>query len=105
MKTTKRIAKFIVDRGIAKSMAEFKGGQTFGPFDTHEKFLAAINKEARKGGRARFFKQLRAEAPEWLKERWKESKRAGTDKLTMRQINAEIAAVRRELAEKKQPPK
>ena len=57
------------------------------------------------GERARYFKQLRAEAPEWLKEMWKESKRAGTDKLTMRQINAEIAAVRREQAKKKHPAK
>ena len=53
--------------------------------------------------RARFFKQLRAEAPAWLKDLWKESKRRGTDKITMREINAEIAAVRREQGKKKQP--
>jgi prevent-host-death family protein len=37
-----------------------------------------------------------APAPEWLKEIWAESKRKGTDKLTMREIDAEIAAYRKE---------
>ena len=37
-----------------------------------------------------------APPPQWLKEIWAESKRKGLDKLTMRQINAEIAAYRRE---------
>src|SRR5438105_1714584 len=37
--------------------------------------------------RRQFFKQLRQQAPEWLKETWTASKRRGTDKLTMRQIN------------------
>ena len=45
--------------------------------------------------RERFFKKLREQAPDWLKETWAASKRNGTDKLTMRQIDAEIAAVRR----------
>ena len=48
-----------------------------------------------KAERERFLKQLRGEAPTWLKEMWSASKRNGTDKLTMRQIDAEIAAVRR----------
>jgi prevent-host-death family protein len=37
-----------------------------------------------------------APPPEWLSEIRAESKRKGTDKLTMREINAEIAAYRRE---------
>jgi AbrB family looped-hinge helix DNA binding protein len=45
--------------------------------------------------RERFLKQLREQAPAWLKEAWTASSRRGTDKLTMRQINAEISAVRR----------
>src|ERR1035438_6389429 len=45
-----------------------------------------------KAERARFLKQLRDKAPAWLKETWAASKRHGTDKLTMRQIDAEIAA-------------
>lgn len=45
--------------------------------------------------RERFFKKLREEAPAWLKETWAASERRGTDKLTMRQIDAEIAAARR----------
>jgi hypothetical protein len=36
-----------------------------------------------------------APAPDWLKKIWAESKRKGTNKLSMRQIDAEIAAVRR----------
>jgi AbrB family looped-hinge helix DNA binding protein len=50
---------------------------------------------AGKAERERFFKQLREQAPAWLKETWAASTRNGTDKLTPRQINAEIAAVRR----------
>jgi hypothetical protein len=53
-----------------------------------------------KAERERFLKQLRDEAPAWLKETWASSKRRGTDKLTMREIDAEIAAVRRERAKK-----
>jgi len=49
-----------------------------------------------KAERERFFKQLGAEAPEWLKEMWAASKRAGLDKMTMGEINAEIAAHRKE---------
>lgn len=50
---------------------------------------------AGRAARERFFKQLRAEAPAALKAAWTASKRHGTDKLTMRQIDAEVAAVRR----------
>ena len=50
---------------------------------------------AGKAERERFFKKLREQAPVWLKETWAASKRQGTDKLTMRQINAEVAAARR----------
>ena len=52
---------------------------------------------ASKAERARFFKKLRDEAPAWLKEMWATSKRNGTDKITMREIDAEVAAVRRTL--------
>ena len=50
--------------------------------------------------RERFFKHLREQAPNWLKETWTASSRRGTDKLTTRQINAEISAVRRRRAKK-----
>jgi AbrB family looped-hinge helix DNA binding protein len=43
-----------------------------------------------------FFQQFREEAPEWLKASWEDAKRKGVDKLSMRQIDAEIAASRRE---------
>jgi prevent-host-death family protein len=42
-----------------------------------------------------------APPPEWLEAVWAESKRKGTDKLTPREINAEIAAARREQRGKK----
>src|SRR5262249_48945521 len=53
--------------------------------------------------RQQFFKQLREQAPEWLKEIWASSKRHGLDKMTMREINAEVAAVRRKQAKKNKP--
>lgn len=43
-----------------------------------------------------------APPPEVLKEIWAESKRKGLNKLTMREINAEIAAYRREKRKKSQ---
>ena len=42
--------KSIVDRGIAESMEECKAGRSFGPYATHEEFLAALHKEAKKAG-------------------------------------------------------
>jgi prevent-host-death family protein len=41
-----------------------------------------------------------APAPGFLKEIWAESKRKGLNKLTMREIDSEIAAARRELRQK-----
>jgi AbrB family looped-hinge helix DNA binding protein len=49
---------------------------------------------AGKAERVRFFKKLSEQAPAWLQETWASSRRSGTDKLTMRQIDAEVAAVR-----------
>lgn len=37
-----------------------------------------------------------APPPDWLKRMWADAKRTGLDKLTMREIDAEIAAYRRE---------
>jgi AbrB family looped-hinge helix DNA binding protein len=45
--------KSIVDRGLAESMAEFKAGRSFGPFATHEQFLASLHKEVKKAGTKR----------------------------------------------------
>lgn len=39
--------KSIVDRGVAESIAEFGAGKGFGPFDTHEQFLAALHRQAK----------------------------------------------------------
>jgi bifunctional DNA-binding transcriptional regulator/antitoxin component of YhaV-PrlF toxin-antitoxin module len=40
--------KSIVDRGIARSIAEFKAGDAEGPFATHKEFLAALHKRTKK---------------------------------------------------------
>ena len=45
-----------------------------------------------------------APAPDWLKAIQETSKRRGTDQLTMRQIDAEIAAARRERRRKSKRP-
>jgi len=54
--------------------------------------------------RRQFFKLLRQQAPEWLKETWTASKRRGTDKLTIRQINDESAIANRQPKPKKIKP-
>jgi hypothetical protein len=45
-----------------------------------------------------------APAPDWLKDIQNDAKRKGLDKLTMADIDAEIAAARRERRERRQPP-
>jgi AbrB family looped-hinge helix DNA binding protein len=40
--------KSVVDRGIAESIAEFQAGKEYGPFATHEAFVKALHKEAKK---------------------------------------------------------
>ena len=42
------------------------------------------------------FLENASDAPDWLKESWANAKKNGTDKLTMDEIDAEIAAYRRE---------
>ncbi len=42
-----------------------------------------------------------APAPDWLKKSWAEARRAGVDRLTMREIDAEVRAYRREQRGKK----
>lgn len=59
---------------------------------------------AGKAARARLLKQLEQEAPEWLKSIWAASKKAGLDKMTTREIDAEIAATRREKSAKRRQP-
>jgi AbrB family looped-hinge helix DNA binding protein len=56
-----------------------------------------------KAERERFFKRLRDEAPTWLKETWAASRQRGTNRLTMKQIDAEVSAVRREPRKAKRP--
>jgi AbrB family looped-hinge helix DNA binding protein len=35
-----------INRGIAQSEKEYKQGRSFGPFNTHEEFLASLHKES-----------------------------------------------------------
>ena len=56
--------------------------------------------------RAEFLSRLRADAPASLKAMWAHAKRKGTDKVSMREIDAIVAEVRAEQAAKhktKQP--
>lgn len=46
--------------------------------------------------------RLRAPAPEFLKRAWKAAEGAGLDKMTMEEIDAEIAATRRERQARKE---
>ena len=40
--------KSVVDRQIAESLKDYKQGRFYGPFDTHEEFLASLHKESAK---------------------------------------------------------
>jgi|ERR1035441_2908147 AbrB family looped-hinge helix DNA binding protein len=35
-----------IDRGIAQSEKEYKEGRSFGPFNTHEEFIASLHRHA-----------------------------------------------------------
>jgi AbrB family looped-hinge helix DNA binding protein len=37
-----------IDRGIAQSEKDYKQGRSFGPFETHDAFIASLHKEATK---------------------------------------------------------
>ena len=40
--------RLIIDRGIARSEKEYKEGRSFGPFKTHEAFIASLHMQAAK---------------------------------------------------------
>ena len=44
-------------------------------------------------------------APEWLQQSWDSAKRLGLDRLSMEEIDAEIAAARKERRNRQQPVK
>lgn len=50
--------KSIVDRGIDESLAEFREGRSYGPFETHKELIASLHKES-KAVRARKAKRAR----------------------------------------------
>jgi hypothetical protein len=62
---------------------------------------ASAPRRTAKQRREGFLKELRASAPESLKRMWEASRRNGTDKMSMREINAEIAAYRKEARQKR----
>ncbi|HYW45687.1 MAG TPA: AbrB/MazE/SpoVT family DNA-binding domain-containing protein [Bryobacteraceae bacterium] len=37
-----------IDRGIAKSEKDYREGRSYGPFQTHEEFIASLHAEAAK---------------------------------------------------------
>ena len=62
----------------------------------------ATPRKTQKQQREEFLQKLRNSAPESMKRMWAESKRNGTDKMSMREINAEIAAYRKEERQKRE---
>src|SRR5208283_5478540 len=58
---------------------------------------------AGKAERERFFKKPSEQAPARLKETWAASRRRGVDRLTMKQIDAEVDAGRRLSGESNRP--
>ena len=40
--------KSLIDRGIAKSLTDFKQGRAYGPFETAEELVASLHREAGK---------------------------------------------------------
>jgi hypothetical protein len=44
MRTTAKTQRLAIDRGIAKSMKEYKQGKAFGPFGTHKEFISSLHK-------------------------------------------------------------
>jgi len=83
-----------INRGDVLEAKVERGRLTYTPKTIGDRLPA--NKTEREG----FLKQLHEDAPEWLKQTWTASRRNGTDKLAMRQIDAEVAAVRRRRAKK-----
>jgi AbrB family looped-hinge helix DNA binding protein len=83
-----------INRGDVLEAKVERGRLTYTPKTIIESLPA--NKTERK----EVLNQLHADAPAWLKQTWAASRRNGTDKLTMRQIDAEVAAVRRRRAKK-----
>jgi AbrB family looped-hinge helix DNA binding protein len=81
--------KLGISRGDVLEARAERGRLTYTPKAVIDRIPAA------KAERELFFKKLSDRAPAWLKGTWAASKRRGTDKLTMRQIDAEVAAVRR----------
>ena len=42
------IQKSIVDRGLAEALEDVKQGRVYGPFDTHEEFVASLRSNIKK---------------------------------------------------------
>jgi AbrB family looped-hinge helix DNA binding protein len=40
--------KRVVDHGIAESLADFREGRTYGPFETHEELVSSLHNETAK---------------------------------------------------------
>ena len=40
--------RMAINRGVAQSQKEYKQGRSFGPFDTHQEYIASLHREAEK---------------------------------------------------------
>ena len=88
-----------INRGDVLEAKVERGKLTYTPKTVLDRAIPAGKTE-----RARFFKRMMDEAPEWLKSIQEGSRRRGTETLTMRQIDAEIAAARRERRSRRKRP-
>jgi AbrB family looped-hinge helix DNA binding protein len=51
--------KTVEDRGIAESLADFREGRTYGPFETHEELVRSLHDETAKLRSKRVSKRAR----------------------------------------------
>jgi hypothetical protein len=98
------------DRDLDREMADDWAAvdrESWQQRDREEKHTAG--RSAGKVKRTRSLREIKAyihkiaPTPEWLKAMQQQAKRNGLDKLTMRKINAEIAAAQKEARERKSP--
>ena len=103
--TVKNKYQVVIPQGVRKQLGINRGDLLEARVErgklTYTRKTVIDRLPASKAEREQFFKQLREEAPDWLKELWAASKRRGTDKLTSRQIEGLIAKARKDQPKRK----
>jgi AbrB family looped-hinge helix DNA binding protein len=102
----------IIDARLAKSDEDIKHSRVYGPFDTHQEFIASLEKEIANlrvsrpiaTGPRKNRKQAFLDLAATVAEVRQEAKEKGIDKMSMREINAAVAAARRDLKKNSKHP-